>query len=332
MTDRYNRQIILPEVGQTGQAALAKAHVLVVGVGGLAAPALPYLIGAGVGHLTLVDGDFVSLSNLHRQTLFRESDEGQPKADVAARHLRQLNGECEIISNPYRLTPDNTPALVGQSTVVLDCADSFAVSYILSDACCAADVPLISASALGFTGYVGGFCGTAPSLRAVFPDLPERAASCATAGVMGPVVGMLGAAQAQMALSVLLSMQPSPLGQLLRFDMHALRSSGFRFDGAEEPAQTLSFISPAAIQPDDYVVELRDTHEAPKPVHPDAHRNTVAGITATQPTPETGQRTVFACRSGLRAWQAATAMRSYWSGDISLIAMGDPPTSERPNT
>lgn len=330
--NRYTRQAILPEVGCAGQAAIRAARVLVVGVGGLGAPALQYLVGAGVGHLTLVDDDLVSLSNLHRQTLFRERDVGCGKADVAATTLRQLNADCAIDTNMSPLDPSTAPQLVAQSTLVLDCADSFAVSYILSDACQAAGVPLISASALGFSGYVGGFCGTAPSLRAVFPDLPDRAATCATAGVMGPVVGVIGAAQAQMALGHLIGQTPSPLGQLISFDMLTFHTSSFRFDGAPEPKTALGFIAASAITENDFVVELRGIDEAPIPVTTTAHRATVTAFTQGQTTPCTDQRAVFACRSGLRAWQAATHLRSYWDGEISLIALGDTPQTERQTT
>jgi molybdopterin/thiamine biosynthesis adenylyltransferase/rhodanese-related sulfurtransferase len=326
---RYARQMCLPEVGDAGQNAIRDAHVLVVGVGGLGAPVLQYLAGAGVGRLTLVDGDVVSLSNLHRQTLFREADIGKAKVSVAAHTLRALNDECVIDTVEARLDPANVTALVSQATLVLDCADSFAISYILSDTCKVLGVPLISASVLEFGGYVGGFCGTAPSLRAVFPDLPDRAATCATAGVMGPVVGMIGAAQAQMALAVLIDQQPSPLGQIVRFDMQNFRSSGFRFEKAPDPAPDLTFISHSDIGSADFVVELRDKEEAATPVTTNATRLTVRQFAEQQPTPAVNQRAVFACRSGLRAWQAATHLRSYWGGDITLIAMGDTPSTER---
>jgi len=330
---RYIRQEILAEVGPAGQERLRAARVLVVGAGGLAAPVLQYLVGAGVGHLTLVDGDHVSLSNLHRQVLFRETDIGKPKVEVAAASLRQLNAECEIRTVPLPLDPANAPALVAGCDLVLDCADSFAVSYILSDTCRAAGVPLISASVLGFTGYVGGFCGTAPSLRAVFPDLPDRAASCATAGVMGPTVGMVGAAQAQMAIACLIGQSPSPLGQLISFDMHSFRTGGFRFDTAPEPDAALGFIAASAISASDFVVELRDETEAPTAVAPFAQRMTVAQFTQQQNAPpEQSRRAVFACRSGLRAWQAATYLRSYWAGEISLVAVGDTVPFERQTT
>ncbi|MGB3245577.1 MAG: ThiF family adenylyltransferase [Sulfitobacter sp.] len=326
--NRYARQICLPDVGNAGQASIQAAHVLVVGVGGLGAPVLQYLIAAGVGRLTMVDGDSVALSNLHRQTLFREADVGKTKATVAAQTLRALNADCVIEAIEIPLDPANARAFVAQSTLVLDCADNFAVSYILSDTCKALGIPLISASVLEFAGYVGGFCHTAPSLRAVFPDLPDRAATCATAGVMGPVVGMIGAAQAQMALAYLIDQKPSPLGQLIRFDMQTFRSSGFRFDTAPDPTPDLTFIAVLDIGPTDFVIELRDTDEAATPVVASAKRLTVTQFADHHPTPTVKQRAVFACRSGLRAWQAATHLRSYWDGDIKLIAMGDTPPTE----
>jgi len=329
---RYIRQETLFEVGPAGQARLRAARVLVVGAGGLAAPVLQYLVGAGIGHLTIVDGDHVSLSNLHRQVLFREADIGALKVEVAAASLHQLNAECEIQTVPLPLDPVNAPQLVAGSTLVLDCADSFAVSYILSDTCRAAGVPLISASVLGFSGYVGGFCGTAPSLRAVFPDLPDRAASCATAGVMGPTVGLIGAAQVQMAIACLIGQSPSPLGQLLSFDMHSFRTGGFRFDTAPEPDAALGFIAASDIAASDFVVELRDETEAPTAVVPFAQRMTVAQFTQKSAAPKPGAHAVFACRSGLRAWQAATYLRSYWAGEISLVAVGDTVPFERQTT
>ncbi|MBL4597772.1 MAG: HesA/MoeB/ThiF family protein [Rhizobiaceae bacterium] len=212
---RYARQEILPEIGAAGQAQLQSSHAVIVGAGGLGCPALQYLVAAGLGRITIVDGDTISLTNLHRQTLYREDQTGALKADIAVETLRRLNSDCALKSVPHALTPANAEALLADANIILDCADSFAVSYILSDVCEEKCLPLISASALEFNGYVGGFCGGSPSLRAVFPDLPERAATCATAGVLGPVVGTIGAMQAQMAIAQILGLKHAPLGQLV---------------------------------------------------------------------------------------------------------------------
>ncbi len=314
---RYARQMILPEVGEQGQSRLAAARVLVVGAGGLAAPALPLLAGAGIGHLMIIDADTVSLSNLHRQTLFTEQDCGRPKAEAAADRCRQINSGIEIIGTNRKITPENAVGFVQNADLVLDCADSYAASYTLSDICLALGKPLISASVLGLSGYVGGFCGGAPSLRAVFPDAPDSGASCATAGVLGPVVAMLGAMQAQMALSVILGLEPSPLGQLVQFDATTFRSTGFRFDRAPEPAQFFHFVTASALNETDLIVELRDVDEAPTPIHPDARRISPESLKIE---PNKGQRLALCCATGLRAWRAAERIQPDWPGEIVLVA------------
>ncbi len=315
---RYARQMILPEVGAEGQARLSAARVQVVGAGGLAAPALPLLAGAGVGQLTIMDRDEVALSNLHRQTLFRQSDCGRLKAEVAAERCYALNDDCAVVAKKQALTSENAAILVAQADVILDCADSYAASYILSDTCLAQGKPLISASVLGLSGFVGGFCCGAPSLRALFPDAPDSAASCATAGVLGPVVGTIGAVQAQMALNLILGMDPSPLGQMVQYDGRTLRSSSFRFDDAPEPSSRFRFLSASQLTAEDQIIELRGPDEAPVPVHPSAAR--VSPERLQDIDPNKGKRLALCCATGLRAWRAAEKIQPDWPGEIVLVA------------
>lgn len=298
---RYARQEILPEVGRTGQARLAAATVLVVGAGGLGSTVLPLLVGAGLGRIILVDPDKVDESNLHRQVLFRQGDLGLPKAEAAAHSLAALNPDCHITAHVTRLDPANAPALATGVDLVIDAADSFAVSYALSDLCRTRGLPLITASVLGRAGYVAGICCGAPSLRALFPDLPMTAQNCATGGVMGPAVAAVGALQAQMALSALLSFTPSPLGQLIQLDLTKWRNAGFRFDGAPEIPGP-SVIATSQITPDDQVIDLRRNPASPE----------------LQPN----DRVVFVCATGLRAWRAARRLMDSGHRNVAIIGDG----------
>ncbi|MEI4486973.1 HesA/MoeB/ThiF family protein [Frigidibacter sp. MR17.14] len=317
---RYARQIAVEGFGVAGQQALRGAHALVVGAGGLAAPVLQYLVGAGFGRIRLVDPDVVDRSNLHRQTLFTESDIGRPKVAAAAARMAALNPETAIESLRAALTPATAARLAEGVTMVLDCADSFAVSYILSDLCLAAGLPFLSASVVGRDGYAGGFCAGAPSLRAVFPDLPQRMGSCAVNGVLGPVVGVIGSLQAQMALAIATG-DRTPLGRIVTFDGAGFRAGGFRFDRAPEPDHAPRFIDAGALDGRDFLVDLRAEDEGPL-AHPTARRLTVADFDAP-PLPAPGQRAVLICRSGLRSWQAAEKLSAQWPGEIALVALGD---------
>src|SRR5215469_4520771 len=245
VNDRYSRQRILAEVGAQGQARLASGCVLVVGAGGLGCAVLQYLVAAGVGRLIVIDHDVVEESNLHRQPLYRMSDLGQPKVAAARAALLETNPGVRIDAHAERLTATNAPRLVQAADVVIDAADSLAVTYILSDVCQRAETPLVSASVLGLAGYVGAFCGGAPSYRAVFPEMPRQAGSCAESGVLGTAVGVMGTLQAHLALALLLEWQPSALGQLISVDFRSLHVGGFSFRNAPEPeGSALAFIAP----------------------------------------------------------------------------------------
>ena len=318
--NRYSRQISVPAFGAEGQQKLGQARVLVLGAGGLAAPLLQYLVGAGIGGIRLVDPDRVSLDNLHRQTLFTESDVNKPKAEIAQTRMQALNSDVAIEPVVAAADSSTMTQLAEGCCLIVDCADSFALSYAASDFCHGARLPLISASVTGTEGYVGGFCGTAPSLRALFPELPAQFGSCAEDGVIGPLVGILGAMQAQMVLAVLTGMRPSPLGQLITISGSEMRYGGFRFDGASEPETGWPFIAANMLDPNDIVIDLRAPDEAPL-ITNQARRVPLADIDQNFVPPTSG-RLVFCCRSGQRAWQAAERLSKHWDGSIALIAVG----------
>ena len=324
MSDRYARQTILPEVGPQGQARLAAATVLVVGAGGLGCAALPYLAATGIGRLIIVDHDAVEESNLHRQPLFRMSDIGQPKVHAARAALAALNPATAIEAVCERLSSLNAARLVEEASVVIDAADSFAVTYLLSDTCQRAGKPLVSASVLRLSGYVGAFCGGAPSYRAVFPELPRNTGSCAESGVLGSAVGVMGTMQAHLALALLLDWQPSVAGRLLSVDFRTLHVGGFSFAGACEPAEKpIPFIAPAEVGDTDIVIDLRSTSEAPISPFPTALRVGVEALEEARLQLPTEPRIVLCCRSGVRAWRAAQALRHQGHGNLALLALGE---------
>ena len=318
-TSRYARQAILGEIGPAGQAKLAAASVLVVGAGGLGCPVLQYLVGAGVGRVTVVDHDTVEVTNLHRQPLYRMSDIGRLKVEAARDALQGFNPEVRLDTVAERLTPQNVAHLVAAADVVVDAADSFAVTYILSDACQAAAKPLVSASVIGMTGYAGAFCGGGPSYRAVFPEVSVDGGTCDTVGVIGTAVAVLGGLQAHLALHLLLGLEPSVLGRVVTFDAKRLSFGGFGFAGSPEPDAFVPFIAPEAVTADDLVVDLRGLDEAP--VSPFAGARRLVVDTIEQLEVPSG-RVVLACRSGQRALMAADRLRERGVTNLALVALG----------
>ncbi len=324
MSDRYARQIVLPEVGTRGQERLAAATILVAGAGGLGCAVVQYLCAAGVGRLLIVDHDRVDESNLQRQPLYRMSDLGEPKARAAAAAMRQLNPGVKVEGAVERLTPANAAAWICRADIIIDAADSLALTYILSDECFRQRKPLVSASVLGLCGYVGAFCGGGPSYRAVFPDMPRQAGSCAQSGVLGTAVGVMGTLQAHLTLAILLELTPTALGQLVSVDFRTLRFSGFSFAAAREPpAPALRFIAPEEVRAADLVIDLRSLAEAAVSPFPGALRIAVEAV-ETAGLPDTSAcRVVLCCRSGIRAWRAAQALHRTGRSDLALIALGD---------
>ncbi len=265
MTDRYHRQQQVPQFGSASQQRLTEAKVLVVGLGGLGSPLSTQLAGAGIGQLTLVDHDVVSLSNLHRQSLYTESNVDQAKVLAAQQRLSDINREINIQAIQQTLSPDNAEELVMAHTVVVDAADSFFVSYLLSDLCFKHRIPLVSASVLQTNGYVGVFCGTqkkpAPSMRAIFPSPPLSANNCDTAGVTGPSVGVIGSLQAQEVLKVVLQDPAQLLGKLLYLDLWDYRQNIVSFESAIEPRHIAPLIAERDVLEADLLLDVRSELE-----------------------------------------------------------------------
>ena len=202
---RYDRQIKLKEVGDSGQEKLHDASVLIVGVGGLGCPAAQYLTGAGVGKIGLMDHDRVSLSNLHRQTLFSETDIGKSKASVAKEKLEQLNSEIELYAIEQALTIENAEKLFNNYDIILDGTDNFETKYLINDACILTGKPWVYASIYRNEGQLSVFnFQNGPSYRCLFPKTTGQNISCEATGVLGVTPGILGTLQAAEVLKMIL--------------------------------------------------------------------------------------------------------------------------------
>ena len=304
-TNRYARQQLLRVIGDEGQARLSRASVLLVGAGGLGCVVAPLLVGAGIGHLMVVDHDVVALSNLHRQTLYREDQVGLAKVTCMQALLSGLNSQVRVTALQQRCAPDTVAAMIQEADVVIDAADNFAVSYLLSEACAAQSMPLVAASVNATFGNVGVFCAAGlPTYRAAFPRVPDQVVSCDVVGVTGPSVAAIGAFQAQLALRALLENDlPAVLYQFELWDF-ALHEIHLKAD-SEASESPLVFIDQSSIG-DDWVVDVREAAESA--AEPFSHHNVLH-----VPLSELNQTTsidqtrpwVLACRSGQRALIAA---------------------------
>ena len=217
--ERYARHLVLPEVGAQGQRRLLNARVLLAGLGGLGSPAALYLAAAGVGTLGLLDHDTVARSNLQRQVLHADDAVGTPKTGSAADRLRAANPGVRTELIDLQVTAENAGDCVRGWDVVIDGTDNFAARYALNDACVGAGIPLVYGAVMRFQGQVSVFRGQ-PCFRCLMPAAPEpgETPSCAEAGVLGVLPGIVGTLQAAEALKLLLGIGNSLAGHLLMFD------------------------------------------------------------------------------------------------------------------
>lgn len=237
--ERYARHIVLPEIGGAGQQKLKRARVLVIGAGGLGAPVLAYLAAAGVGTLGIVDDDAVSLSNLQRQVIHGTDDLGRPKGESAAAAIARLNPHVTVELHAVRLTAENAPALVAGYDLVVDGSDNFATRYAVADACAREKKPLVHAAVGRFDGSVTVLKPWEadpegrrnPSYRDLFPQEPPAGLvpSCAAAGVVGALTGVIGTLQAMEAIKLITGIGEPLVGRLLLYDALAASFETIRY-------------------------------------------------------------------------------------------------------
>lgn len=348
----YARQVQLKEIGAEGQEKLRGARVLVVGAGGLGAPALQYLAAAGVGHLTICEGDTLEASNLHRQTLFDAAAVGQPKAELAAQRLRGLNPFIEIETLTERLTRANVADVVAPFDVLVDCTDNFETKFLLNDVAVLQRKRLVQASIYQYEGqlFVYDPDSGGPCVRCLWPEMPKPGCvgSCAEVGVLGAMAGVFGSLQAMEVLKLLLGLPGTLRGETLFMDLLSLRSYKAAAErnpqcpvcGPEATITTIEPEVPVELDVNEFnghlesyaVIDIRDpeeTADAPLPVASalqrpaDDIRLDALDIDAPEPW-------LLVCTRGVRSKYLAMALRKAGHARVYSLRGGAPVLARKP--
>ncbi|WP_307524913.1 HesA/MoeB/ThiF family protein [Pedobacter sp. W3I1] len=337
--NRYNRQMILPELGLAGQEKLKAAKVLVIGAGGLGCPILQYLAVAGVGTIGIVDDDVVELSNLHRQILYNHTDIGQPKAKVAAEKLALLNPHVELRAYHERFTATSAGHICQDYELVIDCSDNFSTRYLVNDTCVALGKTLLFGSILQFEGQVAVFNhqGSA-NYRDLYPAAPTENMNCVEGGVIGILPGIVGLYMANEAIKLICGIGETLSGKLMT--INALNNTMLVFKIAAE--KTADTAKPAAIkndkaipeidrstlnnwletQADDvFLIDVRESYE-----HED---DNIGGVnvslyelTASLTTFPKHKRLVCYCQTGQRSKMAVQLLAGLYQGEVYSLKGG----------
>ncbi|APR67932.1 MAG: molybdopterin-synthase adenylyltransferase MoeB [Thalassolituus sp.] len=221
---RYSRHLLLSDIDVDGQQALLDAHVMIIGLGGLGSPVALYLAAAGVGKLSLVDDDHVEISNLQRQIAHQQAAVGRSKVESAATSCQQLNADVVVEVYPFRATNEWLNYHLSGVSLVVDCSDNAAVRYAINARCVAHAIPWVSGAAIGFSGQVAVFDprdSLSPCYGCLYPNLNDQQLSCAEAGVLSPLVGVIGSMQALEALRLISPFGSPQAGWLATYDAKA---------------------------------------------------------------------------------------------------------------
>jgi molybdopterin/thiamine biosynthesis adenylyltransferase/rhodanese-related sulfurtransferase len=243
---RYSRHFLLAQVGEKGQRKLLRSKVLLIGAGGLGSPTALYLAAAGVGTLGVMDGDVVDITNLQRQVLHTTADIGKPKVESGSRTLRALNPDVKVVAIPERITADNALELIADYDVVVDGSDNFGTRYLVNDACYLAGKPQVHGSIFQFEGMASVFApNQGPCYRCLYPTPPPPGLvpSCAEAGVLGVLPGMIGLVQATETIKLLLGLGEPLVGRLLTYDALGMRFREVRL--RRDPGCPLCGVAPS---------------------------------------------------------------------------------------
>ncbi|MFV8326423.1 molybdopterin-synthase adenylyltransferase MoeB [Flavobacterium sp. ZS1P14] len=241
-TARYNRQIILPEVGINGQQKLQQAKVLIIGAGGLGVAVLPYLAAAGIGEIGIIDDDRIEVTNLQRQVIYKSSSVGKSKVLEAKEMALALNPSIKINAITEKLDAKNAISLFRQYDIMVDATDNLNTKYLINDACCATNKPFVYGSIYKFEGQVSIFnYENGPTYRCLFPEEANDVRNCNDAGVMGISVGIIGMFQANEVLKMVLGIGELLSGKLLVYNM--LNNEQQKFEFSKTAVNTIDIVA-----------------------------------------------------------------------------------------
>ncbi len=335
ITSRFNRQIILEEIGKEGQTQLLNSHVLVVGAGGLGCPLILYLAAAGIGKISIVDGDLISEENLHRQILFGYDDIGRNKAVVAAEKIKKLYPVAQVQYHEEFLDKNTAFSRIEKADIVVDGSDNFETRYLVSDAGVILGKPLVSGSIHKFEGQVSIFNdppGLGPTYRCLYPFAPGKDAPppCSVSGVIGPLPGVVGSVMAMETIKVLAGIKNRLSGTLLLINLLSHNYNKIKLDpdlknyrgpksweeflgydyssfcgtSSGEKIEVLHFENLNSVKGSYALIDVREEGEIPEIESGKVMRFPLSKILAGQIPEINSDNAIFFCQSGIRSGQA----------------------------
>ncbi len=341
---RYRRQIMLGEVGQAGQQLLFHARIAVIGAGGLGSPALLYLAGAGVGHVLIIDDDLVDLSNLHRQVIHTTDGVGRPKAESARDAMLALNPGLDVEVALERLTWSNALSMLEGYDMILDGSDNFDTRHVVSWAAARLGVPHVWASILGFDAQLTVFhAGHGPIYEDLFPTPPPAGSvpSCSQAGVLGPVVGVVGSAMAMEALKLITGVGKPLVGKLGYYSsmdgtweyipvigspavLDMVLEKSVPAAVAANPGEQLDVPRTDTVTPGSVLIDVREPHEFAAYAIPGAVNVALSAIRSGE-VPDAvaaGEKVLIYCAAGIRSAQAVAILEAAGYTDMTSLDGG----------
>ncbi|MFD2943501.1 molybdopterin-synthase adenylyltransferase MoeB [Flavobacterium notoginsengisoli] len=339
-SNRYNRQIILPEIGENGQQKLAESKVLVIGAGGLGSAILPYLASAGVGEIGIADHDVIEISNLQRQVIYKTSAIGKSKAKEAKALISELNPLVKVKAISEKLSGKNALSLFEKYDIIVDATDTISIKYLINDACLITNKPMVYGSIFRFQGQVSVFnYQNGPTYRCLYPDENSNALNCEDAGVIGVSVGIIGMLQANEVLKMILGIGEVLSGKILVYNTlnNEQQKYGFEkneFKSVDREAfeekynkaeiEELNFVSVLDEINNQNVLflDVRNIHESPKISLQHQIQIPLMNLEKEIEKLDKNQKIYVFCQSGIRSKIAVELLQKHQFKNAKSIAGG----------